>query len=244
MPATRTTSTWRSRDIACAPLPMTASEDRNRSSRKPADGAGSARRRAGGGRSGRHLPASRRSPTIRAILRRSAPLARVVVEGEPLPMRLPTTLGGAAPLASIRDEEITNTAPPDTIGRATGISAAANYQEFAFLICGQAIRPESRRPSRPARRGRGVDNRQRARRRPCLPHPHQSISRWWRSTARQLARRDWHDTVVVPRNGSVTFRSRFLDFTGRFVLHCHMMNHEELGMMQVVEVYAPSMAAR
>jgi len=24
----------------------------------------------------------------------------------------------------------------------------------------------------------------------------------------------------------------------RFVLHCHMMNHEELGMMQVVEVVA------
>ena len=55
----------------------------------------------------------------------------------------------------------------------------------------------------------------------------------------KLAERDWHDTVVVPRKGSVTFRSRFLDFTGRFVLHCHMMNHEELGMMQVVEVYAP-----
>jgi hypothetical protein len=33
------------------------------------------------------------------------------------------------------------------------------------------------------------------------------------------------------------FRGRFLDFTGRFVHHCHMMNHEELGMMQVVEVY-------
>ena len=43
--------------------------------------------------------------------------------------------------------------------------------------------------------------------------------------------------VVVPRDGSVTLRSRFLDFTGRFVFHCHMMNHEELGMMQVVEVY-------
>jgi FtsP/CotA-like multicopper oxidase with cupredoxin domain len=54
----------------------------------------------------------------------------------------------------------------------------------------------------------------------------------------KLAERDWRDTVVVPRNGSVTFRSRFLDFSGRFVLHCHMMNHEELGMMQVVEVYA------
>ena len=40
------------------------------------------------------------------------------------------------------------------------------------------------------------------------------------------------------RNGSITFRSRFLDFTGKYMLHCHMMNHEELGMMQVVKVYA------
>ena len=55
-----------------------------------------------------------------------------------------------------------------------------------------------------------------------------------------LATPVWGDTVVVPRKGSVTFRSRFLDFTGRFVLHCHMMNHEELGMMQVVEVYQPT----
>ena len=48
----------------------------------------------------------------------------------------------------------------------------------------------------------------------------------------------WLDTVVVPSNGgSVTFRSRFLDFTGKYVLHCHMMNHEDMGMMQVVEVY-------
>jgi FtsP/CotA-like multicopper oxidase with cupredoxin domain len=47
----------------------------------------------------------------------------------------------------------------------------------------------------------------------------------------------WRDTAVVPRLGSLTFRSRFLDYTGTFMLHCHMMNHEELGMMQTVEVY-------
>ena len=46
------------------------------------------------------------------------------------------------------------------------------------------------------------------------------------------------DTAILPRNGSITFRSRFLDFTGKFMLHCHMMNHEDLGTMQVVEVYA------
>ena len=47
----------------------------------------------------------------------------------------------------------------------------------------------------------------------------------------------WLDTAILPRNGSITFRSRFADFTGIYVLHCHMMNLEELGMMQVVEVY-------
>ena len=47
------------------------------------------------------------------------------------------------------------------------------------------------------------------------------------------------DTVIVPREGSVTLRSRFLDFSGRTVLRCHRMNHDELGMMQVVEFLTP-----
>ena len=53
-----------------------------------------------------------------------------------------------------------------------------------------------------------------------------------------LAEPIWLDTAILPRNGSITFRSRFVDFAGKFMLHCHMMNHEDLGMMQVVEVYA------
>jgi FtsP/CotA-like multicopper oxidase with cupredoxin domain len=36
------------------------------------------------------------------------PLAQIIVDGEPLPMPLPATLG-AGPLAAIRDEEVTNT---------------------------------------------------------------------------------------------------------------------------------------
>lgn len=54
------------------------------------------------------------------------------------------------------------------------------------------------------------------------------------------ADRTWRDTVVVPRpakGGSTVIRSRFLDYTGVFMLDCHMMNHEELGMVQAVEVY-------
>ena len=53
-----------------------------------------------------------------------------------------------------------------------------------------------------------------------------------------LAQPGWRDTVIVPREGSITFRARFLDFPGKTVLHCHKMNHEELGMMQVIEFVA------
>ena len=51
---------------------------------------------------------------------------------------------------------------------------------------------------------------------------------------------EWRDSVIVERKGGqVVFRSRFLDFTGVYIVHCRMMNHEEMGMMQTVEVYKP-----
>lgn len=52
----------------------------------------------------------------------------------------------------------------------------------------------------------------------------------------------WADTIALPQNGSpteptsVTFRVRFLRFDGTFVMHCHMLAHEDMGMMQAVEV--------
>jgi len=52
----------------------------------------------------------------------------------------------------------------------------------------------------------------------------------------------WADTIALPAQGtpekptSVTFRSRFTDFKGLYVLHCHMLVHEDMGMMQAVDV--------
>ena len=51
----------------------------------------------------------------------------------------------------------------------------------------------------------------------------------------------WADTIALPsgtaeKPGSVTFRSRFFDFKGAYVMHCHMLAHEDMGMMQTVEV--------
>jgi FtsP/CotA-like multicopper oxidase with cupredoxin domain len=41
-------------------------------------------------------------------------------------------------------------------------------------------------------------------------------------------------TIVIP--GYFKMRSRFADFTGQYVLHCHILAHEDRGMMQLVEV--------
>ena len=36
--------------------------------------------------------------------------------------------------------------------------------------------------------------------------------------------------------GYFKMRSRFVDFAGQYVLHCHILAHEDRGMMTVVEV--------
>lgn len=51
----------------------------------------------------------------------------------------------------------------------------------------------------------------------------------------------WKDTVIVPpmkdgKPGELRIRTRIERFTGRFVLHCHILTHEDQGMMQLVEV--------
>ena len=164
----------------------------------------------------------------------TGPLASIVVEGEPMEMTLPATLG-APPLRSIRDEEITNRRRLWLSAVEPEYPPAGNYQEFAFLICGQRFNPE--RVDQRIRLGaveewtivneHGDDH---------IFHIHTNPFELVAVNDEKLATPFWRDSVVVPRKGSIVFRSRFLDFTGRFVLHCHMMNHEELGMMQVVEV--------
>ena len=46
----------------------------------------------------------------------------------------------------------------------------------------------------------------------------------------------WRDTVNVPAGGSLTVRIPFHDFTGTAVYHCHILDHEDMGMMGVIRV--------
>lgn len=46
----------------------------------------------------------------------------------------------------------------------------------------------------------------------------------------------YRDTAMLPPFGTLTIRTRFADFTGKFVMHCHILFHEDHGMMQLLEV--------
>jgi FtsP/CotA-like multicopper oxidase with cupredoxin domain len=60
----------------------------------------------------------------------------------------------------------------------------------------------------------------------------------------------WQDVVAIPAAkitsnsgqitnvtpGRVVIRQTYLDFPGTFVLHCHILAHEDRGMMQLVRV--------
>ena len=45
----------------------------------------------------------------------------------------------------------------------------------------------------------------------------------------------WRDVVNVPAHSSVRVRIPFEDFPGRTVYHCHILDHEDAGMMAVID---------
>jgi FtsP/CotA-like multicopper oxidase with cupredoxin domain len=46
----------------------------------------------------------------------------------------------------------------------------------------------------------------------------------------------WKDVVNVPAGGWAKVRIRFADFGGKSVFHCHILDHEDMGMMGTIEV--------
>jgi FtsP/CotA-like multicopper oxidase with cupredoxin domain len=44
----------------------------------------------------------------------------------------------------------------------------------------------------------------------------------------------WKDSVNVPKHGKVRVAVRFEDFPGRWMFHCHILDHEDMGMMGIL----------
>ncbi|HKO55805.1 MAG TPA: multicopper oxidase domain-containing protein [Thermoanaerobaculia bacterium] len=78
---------------------------------------------------------------------------------------------------------------------------------------------------------------------PCDgPPPTSKDKIWWDvfpipSGLKTTVKDDAGNPIVIP--GYFKMRSRFVDYAGFYVIHCHILAHEDRGMMTVVEV-APS----
>lgn len=46
----------------------------------------------------------------------------------------------------------------------------------------------------------------------------------------------WKDTVNVPKHSTARFIVRFDNYPGKWMFHCHILSHEDAGMMGVLEV--------
>lgn len=49
----------------------------------------------------------------------------------------------------------------------------------------------------------------------------------------------WRDTILVRRGETVRIRIPFRDFAGKTVYHCHILDHEDLGMMGNLMISSP-----
>jgi len=169
------------------------------------------------------------------------PLARLVVAGEPMSMKLPTALP-KPPLESIKDSELTGSRKLVFSATAPEADAAGHWQEFGFFIDGKKFDPRriDQRVKLNAVEEWTIENTHEHD--DHVFHIHTNPFQVTKMNGKPLAVPQWRDTAIVERlrdnqPGTLTFRSRFLDYTGIYMLHCHMMNHEEMGMMQTVEVY-------
>jgi len=46
----------------------------------------------------------------------------------------------------------------------------------------------------------------------------------------------WKDSVNVPRHSKVRIAVKFDDFAGKWMFHCHILDHEDMGMMGILEL--------
>jgi FtsP/CotA-like multicopper oxidase with cupredoxin domain len=153
------------------------------------------------------------------------PLLRAIVRGEPVAADLPARLVDAPDAAA------------DVVAarRELTLSEAMGPGGMRFLIDGRAFDPD-----RVDVRARlGTTEEWTIRNATHMDHPfhlHVNPFQVVARDGRPVRPPGWEDTTNLPAGASVTVRIRFKDFRGKSVFHCHILEHEDRGMMGVVEV--------
>jgi len=53
----------------------------------------------------------------------------------------------------------------------------------------------------------------------------------------------WRDTIAMPQGYTIELLTKYADFEGSFVQHCHILDHEDQGMMQKITIEASATPA-
>jgi FtsP/CotA-like multicopper oxidase with cupredoxin domain len=173
---------------------------------------------------------------LRAVAEPENLLAEVIIEGEPIDMKLPTS------------KEMAALAP---FGNTVLQPAAVGVQRVQFEIYGDVnADPKKLKPyfavnnaefnpheSRKVALGATDVWQVKAVGAPHVFHIHVNPFQFQRTGPDGKVNWVWKDTLLIQADKDpVSLYTTYSDYIGKFVMHCHILDHEDLGMMQVVEV--------
>ncbi|HYO54873.1 multicopper oxidase family protein [Archangium sp.] len=174
---------------------------------------------------------------------RARVLARIVVNGPMKKMKLPRPeeLAPLAPFKPIKDEELTSKTPQLAHFEVQMVQPLPN-PVFRFLLNGKEFSPHD--PPRQLTLGAVeewvVTSSGSAEFFPGHPfHIHTNPFHFTDEQGRII----WKDTIFVPVGKEVRLRTRYKRYVGQFMLHCHIVSHEDEGMMELLEIVPPKQDA-
>ena len=180
-------------------------------------------------------------------------LARVIVRGESVDMSLPSDRQIAMVKAQdappdILDDELKTNDPTQLVAFSIK-EMPANSGHYQFAVNDRDFSPENERKLElnQAEIWRiSTDSVQVGKKRQLDKHPfhiHVNSFQHDRQDPNHQTERIWRDTLMVVADEPQTIRTRYTEFPGKFVLHCHILDHEDQGMMQAVEIVEESQNA-
>ena len=166
-------------------------------------------------------------------------LAKVIVEGKPLMMQLP----GDEQLAQAQQKDAPkNISDSEITGESQLVSFSINppaseESSVTFTVNGKPFEPENARLlelNQAEIWNLETDKKSLAPNHPF--HIHVNPFQFDRKGPDRRKERIWRDTLMVNQKKPLKIRTRYTEFTGKFVLHCHILDHEDQGMMQIVHI--------
>ena len=194
------------------------------------------------------------------------PLAKVVVRGAAMAMALPCATSGPGCAALARTKAMTDITDADLTGPAQEVSfmigQAARQADGRYAYCPDDKDPDcalrfmvNAQPfpgDGPRQLTLGTASEWTVQTLPVpgtpedqkiiVAHPfhiHVNPFQMTRPGPQGVMETVWRDTQLVRPGDRLTLRSRYEDYIGTYVLHCHILDHEDQGMMELVEVVEP-----